>query len=121
MKFPDTFPENCPPNDCIKCEGVFYHFVRREIDDPKNFVTHANRGVETSCKAHGLSLYRTLQAAKNLQGMGVFKNRKIARGTLCPDCGKLKNTSRHKSEEHFTLWVYEGIQISTYFEIIGER
>jgi hypothetical protein len=126
MNFPAFFPDDCPPPDCEDFKGVFYHFVRGKIDNPENFVPYAIlendysilKGVD--CQKCGLSMLRTLAAAELYWRMPNLRSKNLAKGTLSSEYGKLKNTPTHKSSEHYTFWVFDGINISQYFEVICE-
>ena len=112
--WPEYFPQGCPPGDAIPAEGLLFRFLRRrepaasDFDDhwtiyPQHRAAwHANR--EKHCSVCGLSVYRTLEAAKKKRDiLPPLRKMHIASGTVTEPCGLIAPTPRDQND-HYTWW-----------------
>lgn len=103
---PTPLPPACPPPEARFCEGVIYRFVK--CLDADSFTTHFEKypgrdwGIKL-CEAHGLSICRTLEAARTLQGRvpGMAKKQIAVAGCLIAGGVTLQTGSEPL---HHTWW-----------------
>ena len=113
MKWPDYFPNGCPPDDSEYPNGTVYHFTNKRNPKEKDFLTHMQRQKPCNdrCKGCGLSVFTIFEEMLRLKGLPYFKKKFIASANLKPDHGKIKNTpSAATSEDHHTWWVPTNVQ-----------
>ncbi len=122
MEWPDYFPTGCPPADAANVSGPFFRLVRDDPPRGEDFKTNWDLGREYGppCLRHGLSGFLTLDDATQARAViPGFRRRRIARGALTPDLGKLKHTPTKTSNGHHTWWVPEGIiRVEQYFAVV---
>ena len=126
---PHLPPNDCPPPEATPADGVFYRLLEGNAAKPSDFESLHEQGRLrprdcSPCEWAGLSLCQTLEdikAARAARG----KNRsraagvlKIARGTLVPDLGVVKDTPRAvKMKTHVTYWPYRDSEPWLVFEV----
>lgn len=132
-KFPDDFPEGCPPPEA-KAEDMdnVYRavesnppteddFQRWRDEWPKKYVRiKGNRKIQ----ANGLSFNKKKEeladVLKKVPGLGR-KKKYIAVGMIKKEFGVTLDTPTQDSPNHFTLWKCLGVQMAGYFKVIEER
>jgi hypothetical protein len=73
----------------------------------------------TECQAYGTSVFPTLDAVKNmLCRVPALRKKKIARGELNSDFGRIQNTPSQNDKSHHTWWISEGSEPWKVFKII---
>ncbi|MFN6538311.1 MAG: hypothetical protein RM021_018450 [Nostoc sp. EkiNYC01] len=127
MNYPEYFPDNCPPKEATVPSGEFYRFINsshtspqendflpwlREYPDRKYFVT--------KCQACGTSIFPSLDAVNNmLAQVPALRKKKIARGVLNSDLGKIQNTPSQNEKSHHTWWIPEASEPWKLFQMIN--
>lgn len=119
MRFPSTWPENCPPDDAREAGGVVFRLVKHDPPIAEDLATHGetNRLPKApACLRCGLSVFREVGDAVHqrllLPKLGDF----IARADLKPEHGKTKLTEG-RQPTHTTWWVYEGVDRASLFAV----
>lgn len=111
MNWPSHFPKTCPPDDSLEASGDVYRLVGGEPPKKEDFISHwvkspHNRKVYAAkgkaCEFCGLSVFRTMEDARRLSRRVRHLPKKIAKATLGPSMGRIKNTG---NEDHCTWWV----------------
>ena len=130
MKWPDFYPENCPPVDAQPASGTFYRLVRhnppRAEDFKSTYEEHPNQFTHIPmAKRCGLSVQKDLRDSERLARLDQikkrapkFKNRQIAEGKLNPTLGMIKHTPSNHYKSHHTWWVPVGAKPWTVFCVI---
>ncbi len=122
MVYPQHFPSDCPPPQSDIASGEFY----RLIQDPKDFLSwrEENPNKECSptlseCQACGVSIHSSLDDIKKLSlRIPRLRNRKIAKGFLKGEMGKIKHTPSKNEKSHHTWWIPEKTEPWKAFEIL---
>ena len=72
------------------------------------------------CDACGLSVFVTEADARTAQALipGMAKKR-LARGKLDPQMGRIKDTSEGHSVGHHTWWLTDGLRPASWFRVIA--
>lgn len=121
MRFPDNWPENCPPEDADDAAGIVYRIVKNVPPLPEDLATHfeTNRLRNApACLRCGLSVFREVRDVVHqrllLPKLGEF----IASADLKPEHGKAKLTPGTQPT-HTTWWAYEGVQRANLFVVMA--
>lgn len=113
-KWPEDFPENCPPDKAEHSTENFYRLVDsipptrndflRTRDEPKNIGNDFHG--QHLINSYGLSLFKDESEilAKKQLFSNAAKNKKITHGCLCDEIGQVAKTY---SRSHYTLWLYQ--------------
>jgi hypothetical protein len=133
MKFPDFFPENCPPSDSVSAYGDFYRVVTDKDGrtlKKEHLKSHREKQPNrtfppdlSECELCSVSLLKDLEEAKNfakfLLAFPSNRNKigRIAYGTLSSEMGKIKHTPKPESNQlsHYDWWCPEGFDATTCF------
>lgn len=110
MRFPDWYPESCPPDDALPARGKVYRLVCAEGPQADDFVPlwqcRPNHKYPDMCKACGLSVHRSREDAERLRSVyPTMRDKTIACGTLTPEMGVTKHTPSRISDSHTSWWV----------------
>lgn len=128
-KFPNYFPENCPPEDAEDKEIKVYRLCKcSEKIDKQDFVTYYENNREkyrNNILAYGLSVNGTKEGSVKLLNELSRKSPKvkkkgykaIAKGITYKSTGKHKSTPNNNQKDHITYWLYENVEPHTYFEL----
>ena len=122
LRWPDYYPENCPPEDAQPASGVVYRFCRGREPRPADFYPHhirfPNMEFHDLCQSGcGISVYRTPGdieiAARLVPGM----DKKVpAVGSLAAEHGVTKPTPQEDRPTHTTWWIPVGIDAHELFQ-----
>lgn len=126
MSYPDFFPENCPPSESNAASGEFFRFINKANTSPQedDFLPWikefpSRQYYVTKCQACGTSVFPSLDAINNmLDEVPGLRKKKVARGVLNGDLGKIKNTPSQQEKSHHTWWIPKGSEPWKLFEII---
>jgi hypothetical protein len=130
MKFRNHLPSQCPPSDAIPAAVEVYYLVS---DPPteNDFLSIRERNPNKDkyddpnieCQCCGLSVFpdrNGVELAKNVSRS--LKNKKVAKGNLSEESGKLKNTpSRNTGDTHHTWWPNREVKVCQLFAIISQE
>ncbi|MGH7269899.1 MAG: hypothetical protein ACREJ3_05660 [Polyangiaceae bacterium] len=110
MPFAGNCPKkDCPPQDAEKVNGDVIRFVRNDPPTAADTRTYADDGKtgDDACAACALSVLRRLEDVPVARkAMPWFKKRLVAKATLSPAHGLIKQTGANKW--HFSFWVEAG-------------
>lgn len=119
-KFPDYFPEGCPPDDAKEMETHAYRFCENPIyEHDENWKTFYDRNPEkykNMIQAYGLSFFLDKRNTEKFMKTKSFKNITIVEGLITSDTGVVKDTSKNNNAHH-TWWLYENVKPHLYFKI----
>lgn len=128
MKWPDYYPDNCPPAEAEPASGIVYHLVQYNPPQVEDFVTYYQEdpnffqsNPHLICKGCGVSVYTDLKDIRRLKKRyKKFKNRQIAEGNLNPTLGVMKHTPSNRRKSHYTWWVPVGVEFVDIFKVIND-
>jgi hypothetical protein len=133
MKFPDFFPDSCPPSDSVSANGDFYRVVNDKDGrtlKKEHLKSHREKQPNRTfppdyaeCELCSVSLLKDLEEAKSFAKflLALPSNRnnigRIAYGTLSAEMGKIKHTPKPESNQlsHHDWWYPEGFDATTCF------
>ncbi len=125
MQWPDYFPDGCPPQDAQPAAGEVYRLVKKDPPEQEDFKSLREKKPrddfgEQACQACGLSVFQddqdVLRVKRRAPGM---QKRLVARGTLTPDFGQIKQTSsKDDGASHHTWWVPTKVQPLKVFHVV---
>lgn len=128
MTYSKHFPDNCPPSKSDMASGEFYRLIKKahEKPHPKDFLSWQQESPDkecpagvSECQACGISIHLSLDDAKNLSlRIPSFRNRKIAKGILNYQLGRIKHTPSRNEKSHHTWWIPEDSEPWKVFELI---
>lgn len=126
MQFRDHLPPNCPPLDADLSMMVVYYLVDSDPPTAKDFLSfrerRPDRNVESwrECQACGLSVFTdSVGAELARQSSRSLRNKKLAKGSLSKDSGKIKNTpSQNTGDTHHTWWLNRNIDPCSLFKVL---
>ena len=129
LKWPDYYPENCPPEDAKPASGIVYRLVKQDpvqqedfipliTENPKRFENKPNAQI---CKGCGISVCKGMQDILKLQrSSGKMRKRQIAEGELSSTLGVIKHTPSRNYKTHHTWWVDPKAKPWHVFKVIAE-
>jgi hypothetical protein len=125
MKWPEHFPENCPPDDAEDPLAVNVYMLVSTPIAPIDFQTLSERmpdkifsTLELYCQAHGLSVFINVNHIQQVQHrVRRLRERKIGQCTLTADMGVIKPTHSQFGHSHRTWWIPEGISPWEHFHV----
>lgn len=126
LKWPDYFPEKCPPSDAESANGRFLRLVRNSPPQPTDFapwrIENPNGNVSDECKACGVSVLRDIADVQRLRKRVPGHRKKlIAVGTLTPELGLIKHTPSRSAKSHHSWWVPKNADPCPHFKILVEE
>lgn len=122
LKFPEYFPDNCPPSDARQEELCVYRYCadsRVVVGDFLSYYQLDPVKYHGIVNAYGLSVIANEQdCIKGLKLPAIRKKYKhYARGITYIRTGVIKSTHSPILSSHYTWWLYEGVQPHTFFEM----
>ncbi len=126
MKWPEYFPQDCPPDDAREASDRVYRFIEQDRPTPEDFLTvrelYPTRKfpeTEKECRACAISVFASKEDLRLTRRFGRFRNAKIAIGYLTPEAGILKHTPTPKTNNsHHSWWTPIGVEPWTFFQIV---
>lgn len=127
MNWPDTLPDNCPPDDADLSFVTVYMLTSNPIgQDDFRSLRERNPNqqfdkLELEYQAHGLSVYEKIEHIKRTR-QRVRRLRKcvISWAELQPEHGRTKPTPSKFGNSHRTWWVPLEVAPWTLFQIVVE-
>ena len=122
MKFPDSWPAGCPPDDSEPATGEVYRLVKSNPPTASDFLTHHELGKLPNappCLRCGLSVFRAREDAEHQYRAYPRLGKFIAVGELQPEHGVTKLT-QGRQPTHTTWWSYEGVDRAAIFVSVEE-
>lgn len=116
-KFPNDWPQPCPPSDAMKADGEYFRIVRNDPPNASDFKSHheAKPLPKEKCNRCSLSTFRTLEGAIHMRLACPEIGDKIAIGTLDESHGSSKVTNT--STTHAEWWPLEGVDRHAPFKV----
>ncbi|MCI6058627.1 MAG: hypothetical protein MR701_02090 [Clostridiales bacterium] len=122
MKFPNYFPEGCPPKDAISKEEVVYRVCKNDPITRKDFASYYELGKgKHDVKHYGVSVFSNCGEAKTICLMPNHRQEFVAKGKTVEECGVIKATPSNKNSSHITWWLYEEARPQEHFNAIKEN
>ena len=117
-RWPADFPPDCPPEEALPADGVFYRIVKTDPPGSDDFLSqyqqnrrlsdsNIRRGRATQCETMGLSVFADESDAAERIRRYPRIGRRLARLTLGPASGKILPTPRDDNSHH-TWWLPDG-------------
>lgn len=109
MKWFESLPQHCPPEDAKECHGEYYRiangdpatspdfFSQRKLQPTKLF---AGQGID-ECITRAVSLFKDKHDAQRRLKLPKFRHSVIAIVTLYPKDGAIKKTF---GDSHYSWW-----------------
>lgn len=130
MEFRDHLPPKCPPSDANSRKMEVYYLVDSDQPTEKDFLSFKERRPEKefdddilACQSCGLSVYTDcsgIELAKKVSRS--LKKKKLAKGMLSENSGKIKNTpSRNTGDTHHTWWPNRDLNAHQLFSIVSQN
>lgn len=124
MKWPEFYPENCPPEDAEPASGTVYRLVRHDPPQAEDFKTpweeYPGRFPEPTIENCGLSVHTDLHDSERLKDrVPQFRKRQIAEGILNPKLGMIQHTPLPEDESHHDWWVPVGTDPWLVFNVMS--
>ncbi len=123
MRFPDGWPQDCPPADALDAAGEVFRIVKNEPPTYEDFRTHFESGrlpKAPPCLRCGLSVFREIRDAIHQRQLLPKLGGLIAKAELAASHGKAKLT-KARQPSHTTWWSYEGVDRASLFSVVGEE
>lgn len=109
MTFPTTWPQGCPPDDASNEPIHAYRISKSNPPELSDFETFWESGRAKSCRACGLSLLQSREAAKHHINLFPKAGHWIADVLVGGGFGRWANTPSKTQPLHLTWWVPESI------------
>jgi hypothetical protein len=122
MKFPDDWPEGCPPEDAEPAAGQVFRLVKSNPHSAADFASHHELGTlpkGPACLRCGLSIFRTREDADHQHRAYPKLGRHVASGMLEAKHGVAKPT-QGRQPTHTTWWPNEGVDRQSVFTTTEE-
>lgn len=124
LRYPDFFPQSCPPEDAELKKIEVYRFCEAETISEKDFKSFYEMNPErfkNKIMAYGLSVYLNitdLESARN-KSPRLRKMKSYAVGLTYICTGKIKHTFSKNNPGHYTWWLFDGIKPQNYFKSVN--
>ena len=123
MRFPDTWPANCPPPDTVAADGDVFRVVKHDPPQAEDTASHMETGKlpkAPACLRCGLSVFREIRYAVHQRQLLPKLGPLIAKATLLAEHGRTKLTDG-RQPSHTTWWAYEGVDRASLFSVVREE
>ncbi|RDU37295.1 hypothetical protein DRW41_05430 [Neobacillus piezotolerans] len=123
-KFPDYYPECCPPIKSINGDLTVYRIIESNTIKPREFISIGEKKKKyfsPTCNNFGISLLTDpadLHIAKNFfASISMEKKNKVAVGNITQDSGLYAyEPSNNVGKSHINWWTYLDVEPHTYFK-----
>lgn len=116
-KFPDIWPDSCPPPDAQPAQGSFFRVTKGNppyTDDFKSYAELGKAPYSPPCLRVGLSLLKNLDDAIHQIKLFPKTGKFVFNADLEPQHGKCKQT-KGTLPSHTTWWPFEGVDRAALF------
>ncbi len=126
LKFPTYFPENCPPAEATDEECVLFRLCKGPTLTEKDFTSFYlinPQKHKDNVNAYGLSVFKSIDDCKHAKSKSPNLRKKykcVASGSNNSYRGKILHTPSGTNPDHYTWWLYDGVQPHTFFEVYNE-
>ncbi len=123
MKFPDSWPADCPPANAADAAGDVFRLVKHDPPRAEDTASHMETGKlpkAPPCLRCGLSVFREIRDAVHQRQLLPKLGSLIAAATLLAEHGKTKPTEG-RQPSHTTWWAYEGVNRASLFSVVREE
>lgn len=126
MRWPDSFPKDCPPDDAFGGELKAFRLVCNNPPTREDFLSWQEAKPERDfgnkqCSASGVSLLTDYDEAVTLADIAWARRQPkkiIAAGTTTPTCGVVKHTPSSSRTSHITYWLFIDAHPERDFKVI---
>ena len=129
-KYPDYYPEGCPPPDAEVCKYEVYRLIKSSDEiKPEDFIPKAvNESLENLSDdwkicSYGLSVVQNpkdyIKLLEMASGMRS-KMKGIAKGCTYEYTGVVKKTPTGRLPSHITWWIYKDYNPHKKFELFSD-
>ncbi|MDZ4763892.1 MAG: hypothetical protein SGI73_05015 [Chloroflexota bacterium] len=109
MKWRPHLPDDCPPENAAPTTGTVYRLAYKADFNEKDFLSYKEEGKKwnvAECTASGISVYTEIEGIKQLfRRVKSARRKKVLRGVLKPQHGKILNTPSDTHNSHHTWWI----------------
>lgn len=118
MRFPDYFPEGCPPSEAISKEVEVFRMCKSNVIEHSDFLSFYELGknINGNVNGYGISVICDSGQAHTLSQMPAHRQEYLAKGSTKSDCGVILETPSRNISSHITWWLYEGATPEKYFK-----
>lgn len=110
MKWPDHYPEQCPPRLAAAVSGKLFRFTSKASPKPRDFISYYENSPSKdwghmACNARGLSVFSTYEdcvAASKL--VPALKKKSLCVAELPSSAGVVAETPSQNTQNHKTFW-----------------
>ena len=121
QKYPEYFPQGCPPEDAEKGDKELYRFCKGITTEKSDFVSYYINNPEkykNKVNSYGLSVFGSIDDCLSAYRKSPYifgKYRSISKGNTNIERGSYKNTPSKSNLAHITWWVCDGVKPETFF------
>jgi hypothetical protein len=123
-EFGADVPDDCPPKAAIRGPKLLFRLVRHNPLAAADFRTTKEEGkfkTKDACQRCSISMQETEHGARALRDViPNLAGRKIAKGIVPAEAGKLMSTPSNNNPEHWSWWPASTCARQSYFEIVDE-
>jgi len=127
LKFPDYFPQGCPPSEAVFKEMDVYRLCVNSTpceEDFQSFYLSDPKKYAGNIRAYGISTFPSFKACESALRKCVNLRNKYkfcAHGITYIYTGKVMNTPSKANPKHITWWLYDGVKPHTYFKVCCQK
>ncbi|WP_147464765.1 MULTISPECIES: hypothetical protein [Pseudomonas syringae group] len=121
-KWPDHYPEQCPPSCAEAISGTIYRFTNRANPKQRDFISYydmdpSNDWGRMACNARGLSVYSTYEdCVAAVDAVPALRKKRLCHASLTRDSGVIADTPSQNTQNHKTFWSYvDAIKLASLF------
>ena len=124
QKYPEYFPQGCPPADAERGEKELYRSCEGITTEKSDFVSYYIKDPQKNkndVRFYGLSVFGSIDDCMSAyrKSQRIFgKYRSISKVGTNIERGSYKKTPTKMHPAHITWWVCEGVQPETFFETV---
>ncbi|MGA8135920.1 MAG: hypothetical protein WCA48_17495 [Pseudomonas gingeri] len=124
-KWPDHYPEQCPPSCAEAISGTIYRFTNRTNPKLRDFISYYEMDPgkdwgRMACNARGLSVYSTYaDCAAAVEAVPALRKKRLCHASLARNSGVMADTPSQNTQNHKTFWSYIGAdELASFFTSI---
>lgn len=108
MNWAEPLPKNCPPEDSVFPDGLFYRVIENSEPCEFDFYSHRKRDPDkkfnaSECRARSLSVFDRIESCQKVRLLPLHKNKEIIEIELSESSGAIKRTGHNQN--HFSWWL----------------
>lgn len=123
-RYPDYFPNNCPPQNAVAHKKTLFRFCKNAEPVESDFESYYLKKPEKykdKINAYGLSVLGSKEDCSSaVRKSPYLRVEYISFGDTDENIGCYLNTPNKKNPGHITWWVCEGIKPHTFFKVCAK-